>query len=717
MSRLPVPGGDTDQWGLILNDFLAQAHDTGGALLGSAVSTAGAEMTANKGAASGYAGLDSGSKVATANLGTGTANSTTYLRGDRTWATPSTVDSTAVHKSDLVFNIKDYGAVGNGSTDDTAAINSALTAAAGVGAVFMPAGTYVIGTSTNVSIPANTELFGAGPLTTLKIAANPVVNPILNAVNNGFTNVWLHDFAIDGNKTAIATATSGNPDINGSTGTGNNQIIWLSSNDATPATNIFIDRIIQTNSFRLGIVMQNVQGGRISGCKVSGNNRDGITIYYNCKSVEIAGNQVSDCGDDHIALNAENGTSTGHTMQDISIRGNTVYGPSSRSKGKGIVARGVDRLVIADNVVDSVSELGIYLANFNSTNLSHASVTGNIVHNTGSGGSAGKQGILVQANHSNQTATGTRGTITHVSIVGNTVTACGSAGIQLDSGPSGLTPSGFTGAAVGDLQYVTISANTVTACTTSTGAGIWVNSGPIDDVAITGNTVNANAQAGIQVTGANGPTPHHRLTITGNTANTNSTNGISVDTSAAVIITGNVCCNNTSNGISVTTITLACQFWPNVVNGNSNPINISGVSSTITMQQYTNAGVQTGKPTVNASGPSLTAALNTMGMISSTAARTVITASYTVLNTDTVIAVGAISSGITVTLPAASTMATGSTIIIKDENGNAATKNITIRGNGTDGIDQYSATTFPAMNTNYQVVRLYVRGTGGWAVW
>jgi len=50
---------------------------------------AATEKTANKGATSGYAPLNSSSLVPTGNLATGSASSTTYLRGDSTWATPA----------------------------------------------------------------------------------------------------------------------------------------------------------------------------------------------------------------------------------------------------------------------------------------------------------------------------------------------------------------------------------------------------------------------------------------------------------------------------------------------------------------------------------------------------------------------------------------------------------------------------------------------------
>jgi hypothetical protein len=112
-ARLPTVGGDDGNWGQILNDFLSTAHNTDGSLKTDSVGAAqlkpsavasaniadgaitnakldsatqaritGAEQTANKGAASGYAPLDGSSKVPIANLPTGTSNTTVAVGND-----------------------------------------------------------------------------------------------------------------------------------------------------------------------------------------------------------------------------------------------------------------------------------------------------------------------------------------------------------------------------------------------------------------------------------------------------------------------------------------------------------------------------------------------------------------------------------------------------------------------------------------------------------
>ena len=94
-------------------------------------------------------------------------------------------------KGSQVFNVKAYGAVGNGATDDQAAIQTAIDAAktAGGGKVFFPQGTYLL-TATHVSVPEthlilsnadNVELSGVGTGSVLK--ANTADKDIIRLIN------------------------------------------------------------------------------------------------------------------------------------------------------------------------------------------------------------------------------------------------------------------------------------------------------------------------------------------------------------------------------------------------------------------------------------------------------------------------------------------------------------------------------------------------------
>ena len=95
-------------------------------------------------------------------LTTGPANGdilTSDASGNASWRTPGTVSGLDW------FNVRAYGAVGDGVTDDTAALNSALAAAntAGGGTVYLPWGSYLV--SATISIPPNVFLVGQTAVT------------------------------------------------------------------------------------------------------------------------------------------------------------------------------------------------------------------------------------------------------------------------------------------------------------------------------------------------------------------------------------------------------------------------------------------------------------------------------------------------------------------------------------------------------------------------
>jgi hypothetical protein len=78
----------------------------------------------------------------------------------QTWNTAQRLQArtniSAVGKDDLVYDVRDHGAVGNGTTDDTAAINTAAAAAAAAGARLFATGTYKI--SSTVTLRCDADL-------------------------------------------------------------------------------------------------------------------------------------------------------------------------------------------------------------------------------------------------------------------------------------------------------------------------------------------------------------------------------------------------------------------------------------------------------------------------------------------------------------------------------------------------------------------------------
>src|SRR5579885_2890154 len=110
------------------------------------------------------------------------------------------------------YNVKQFGALGDGITDDTSAIASAITAATSSGGiVFFPAGTYLTTTQTLVS---NVILAGAGEGATIIKLKNATNGDLLSAntaninlsaastssSNTALTNWGLRDLTLDGNK-------------------------------------------------------------------------------------------------------------------------------------------------------------------------------------------------------------------------------------------------------------------------------------------------------------------------------------------------------------------------------------------------------------------------------------------------------------------------------------------------------------------------------------
>lgn len=88
------------------------------------------------------------------------------------------------------MSIKDFGAKGDGVTDDTAAIQAAVNASS---ALYIPAGTYLV--SAPISIPISTEIYGCGLSSMIKVNTD-FDGFVFTTTDN--RHVYFHDFRIYG---------------------------------------------------------------------------------------------------------------------------------------------------------------------------------------------------------------------------------------------------------------------------------------------------------------------------------------------------------------------------------------------------------------------------------------------------------------------------------------------------------------------------------------
>jgi hypothetical protein len=175
MTRLPNIG--EEEWGDVLNEFLLVSHNTDGT-----------PRKDNPELLAGTVGL---SDLKTTNLPSDPILKTPLLSHDGT---------DLVWKTSIEINVRDYGAVGDGVTDDTDAIQSAINAA-GSGLVVFPSGVFM---TTGVKIRnKGTALRGDGRFGT-RIRRLSGTAPLIDMSGTG-TNLGhlrydtISNFQVDGN--------------------------------------------------------------------------------------------------------------------------------------------------------------------------------------------------------------------------------------------------------------------------------------------------------------------------------------------------------------------------------------------------------------------------------------------------------------------------------------------------------------------------------------
>lgn len=282
----------------------------------------------------------------------------------------------------LVYNVRNYGAVGDGTTNDFTAITAAITAAsaAGGGTVFFPSGTYA--TATRIALKDKVSIQGAGRMvTTVKPIAGLVTSVFIGTSGDTVSDLTISDIGIDGNYSTMT--------VHG---------IQVTSGTRVTVRNCYIRNVGQS-----GLTFSTSTDCQVLDCLIETTGQEDATtghgvIFNNGTRGIVARNQVLDIkGGMGIA-----GGATGTGNPGMLITGNLIRMAVSTTTFEAIGLTTVcDDCVISNNIIINSQDNGISSSGKRCTIIGNSideaynhgihcggdtAVIGNVIRNVGQGG-------------------------------------------------------------------------------------------------------------------------------------------------------------------------------------------------------------------------------------------------------------------------------------------------------------------------------------------